>query len=126
MVSQKHAAIAHLAFGKDLGIKLMAIEGKIARRVAVHFCSTGRPCLPTHDSFQVARSDAYELIDVMRAEYFKIFYRYPKLKYDGCQIADLQKISISTHSNQSYSPPYLRMYEVTKTVKPAYNHQKRG
>ena len=60
----KHPAIAH-HLCSDVGVKLMAIDGRIAARVIDHFTAIDVPVLSIHDSFIVPVRWAGELRRVM-------------------------------------------------------------
>lgn len=66
----KHERIAHY-FGRDVGLKLMNKDARIALDVVWRFAEQGIPIIPVHDSFIVQDNHAEELWQVMDTTYQK-------------------------------------------------------
>ncbi len=64
LAQQVHAPIKD-AFGSDMGMTLMNIDGAIALDVLFYFARRGVPCLGVHDSFIVPVSMEEELRKAM-------------------------------------------------------------
>ena len=56
-------------FHSGIGLRLQNIDGKIARKVLVHFAAKGVVSLPVHDSFVIRLEHTDELREVMKAAY---------------------------------------------------------
>lgn len=82
----RHAAVAHL-FGKDMGMKLMRLDGAIALDVLHHFASEFVPCLGVHDSFIIPASYAGELKRTMMSVYHQRLGHLPVVKKAGAGAA---------------------------------------
>ncbi len=66
-VKARHAPVAS-SFGADEGVRLMAIDGRIATRVLLECEARAMPVLPVHDSFVAKASDEAEMGSIMTSK----------------------------------------------------------
>lgn len=106
-----HPAAVRSKIFSNLGTRLQAIDGAIAREITLSFVRKGWPIIPIHDSFMVLPEHVKQLEDMMRRQYRMHFKADPLRKRIAKRRNDLPPVDIGlaleTLAKRSEEAPVL-------------------